>query len=100
MRDLFVSFKKCCKCEAEGDDFLFKGSLEKHVTHCENGCTMDDLTVQYGESEVLHLLALKELIDRYEAKNHEEALAMHDQDEAYAAVEALLAELDAGETQI
>ena len=46
---------------------------------------MDDLKVQYGESEVLHLMALKELSDKYEAKNHEEAL---------------LAELDAGETQI
>ena len=100
MRDLFVSFKKCCKCEAEGDDFLFKGSLEKHVTDCENGCTMDDLTVQYGESEVLHSLALKELSDKYEAKNHEEALAMDDQDETYASVEVLTRRSGCEETQI
>ena len=61
---------------------------------------MDDLTVQYGESEVLHLMALKELSDKYEAKNHEEALAMDDKDDAYAEVEALLAEIEAEETQI
>ena len=45
---------------------------------------MDDLTVQYGESEVLHLMDLKELSDKYEAKNHEEALARDDNDDAYA----------------
>ena len=61
---------------------------------------MADLKVQFGESEVRHLMALKELSDKYEAKNHEEALAMDDKDDAYVAVEALLAELDAGETQI
>ena len=96
----YVCFKKCSKCEAEGDDFLFKGSPQKHVTDCENGCTMADLKVQYGESEVRHLMALKELSDKYDPKNHAEALALDDNDDAYAAVQALIAEFDAEETQI
>ena len=54
---------------------------------------MHDLTVQYGKSEALHLLALKELSDKYEPKNHAEVVAMDDKDDAYAAIEALLAEL-------
>ena len=61
---------------------------------------MLDLTVQYGKSEALHVLALKELSVQYEPKHRAEAVAMDDKDDAYAAVEALLAELDAGETQI
>ena len=96
-----VCFKKCSKCEAEGDDLLFKGSLEKHINHCENGCTMADLKVQYGESEVRHLMALKELSDQYDPKNHAEALALDDNDDAYTvcAVQVLITELDAEETQ-
>ena len=103
MRDLMsfcVCFKKCSKCEAEGDDFLFKGSLDKHINDCENGCTMADLKFQYGESEVRHLMALKELSDQYDPKNHAQALALDDNDDAYAAVQALITELDAEETQI
>ena len=61
---------------------------------------MLDLTVRCGKSEALHLLALKELSDKYEPKNHAEAVAMDDKDDAYAEVEALLAECEAEETQI
>ena len=61
---------------------------------------MADLKVQYGESEVRHLMALKELSDKYDPKNHAEALAVDDNDDAYAAVQALIAEFDAEETQI
>ena len=43
-------------------------------------------------------MALKHLSDKYEPKNHEEALAMDDKDDAYAEVEALLADIE--ETQI
>ena len=59
---------------------------------------MADLKVQYGKSEALYLLALKELSDKYEPKNHEEALALDDKDDAYAEVDALLGEIE--ETQI
>ena len=31
----------CCKCDTEDETHLFKGSLEKHVKECENGCTID-----------------------------------------------------------
>ena len=61
---------------------------------------MADLKVQYGKSEVLYLLALKELSDKYEPKNHAEAVAMNDKGDAYTEVEALLAEFEAEETQI
>ena len=45
-------------------------------------------------------MALKELSDKYDPKNHAEALALDDNDDAYAAVQALIAEFDAEETQI
>ena len=61
---------------------------------------MADLKFQYGESEVRHLMALKELSDQYDPKNHAQALALDDNDDAYAAVQALIAEFDAEETQI
>ena len=59
---------------------------------------MADLKVQYGKSEALYLLALKELSDKYEPKSHQEALALDDKDDASAEVDALLAEIE--ETQI
>ena len=61
---------------------------------------MADLKVQYGESEVLQLTALKDLSDKYTPKNHAEAVALDDNDDAYATVQALIAEFDAEETQI
>ena len=84
MRDFMlfcVCLKKCSKCEAQGDNFLFKGSRQKHVNDCENGCTMADLKVQYGESEVRHLMVLQELRDKYNPKNHAEAVALDTNDD-------------------
>ena len=45
-------------------------------------------------------MALKELSDQYDPKNHAKALALDDNDVAYSAVQALITELDAEETQI
>ena len=59
---------------------------------------MADLKVQYGKSEVLYLLALKELSDKYEPKSHQEALALDDKDDTHTEVDTLLAEIE--ETQI
>ena len=59
---------------------------------------MHDLTVQYGKSEALHLLALKQLSDKYEPKNHAESVAMDDQDNVYTGIDTLVAEIE--KTQI
>ena len=61
---------------------------------------MHDLTVQYGKNETLHLFVLKELSDKYDPKNHAEAVAMDDKTDADAQEETLLAESEAEETQI
>ena len=74
--------------------------MSPHVCDCENGCTMDDLAVQYGKSEALYILALKELSEKYEPKNHDENLVLDDQDDVYTEVDKLLADFEAEETQI
>ena len=56
------------------------------------------MTIQDGENEVAHLLALKEISAKTHPGMHEEEVALKDKDDAYAEAESLIAELE--ETQI
>ena len=54
---------------------------------------MLDLKIQYGEKEVRHLMALKELSGETQPENHEEEISLKDQDGDFAQAEALIEEL-------
>ena len=53
-----------------------------------------DLTIQYGENKVAHLLALKEISAKAHLGKHEEEVALKNIDDAYAEAESLIAELE------
>ena len=52
------------------------------------------MTIQYGENEIAHLLALKEISAKAHPGKHEEEVALKDMDDTYAEAESLIAELE------
>ena len=116
------NLERCRKCEENGSGSLFKCGVAKHLKESTHGCKVSgnerylcfylwflwDPTVQYGENEVRHLMALKEVNAKEPPDmTQKEVIALKDLDDAFvlakdaankASAEDLLMELDTNET--